>query len=58
MRTAGRCPPLMLTSPTPLSCEIFWARLVSLISSSVVSGSVFDVTAMVRIGASAGLTLA
>jgi len=30
MRTAGRWPPLMLTSPTPVSCEIFCASRVSL----------------------------
>jgi hypothetical protein len=57
-RTAGRCPPLTLTRPTPVSCEIFCASRVSLKSSRSVSAMVFDVTAMVRIGASAGLTLA
>ena len=58
MRTAGRWPPLMLTSPTPGSWEIFCARRVSAKSSTCVSGMVFDVIASVRIGASAGLTLA
>ena len=58
MRTAGRWPPLMLTRPTPGSWEIFCASLVSARSSTWVSGSVFEVSASVMIGASAGLTLA
>ena len=33
MRTAGFWPPLMLTRPTPGSCEIFWASRVSARSS-------------------------
>ncbi len=57
MRTAGRWPPLMLTRPTPGSCEIFCARRVSARSSSLGSGSVEEVSASVRIGVSAGLTL-
>ena len=56
-RTAGFCPPLMLTRPTPGSCEIFWARRVSAKSSTLESGSVSEVSASVRIGASAGLIL-
>jgi microcompartment protein CcmL/EutN len=48
----------MLTSPTPASCEIFCASSVSARFSTSVSGSVAEVTASVRIGASAGLTLA
>ena len=40
MRTAGRWPPLMLTRPTPGSCEIFCARRVSARSSTCGSGSV------------------
>jgi hypothetical protein len=47
----------MLTSPTPGSCEIFWASRVSARSSMRGSGSVVDVSASVRIGASAGFTL-
>jgi hypothetical protein len=47
----------MLTSPTPGSCEIFCASRVSARSSTFDSGKVFDVSASVRIGASAGLTL-
>ena len=38
-RTAGLWPPLMLTSPTPGSWEIFWARRVSARSSTFESGS-------------------
>ena len=57
MRTAGFCPPLMLTSPTPGSCEIFCASRVSARSSTFDSGSVLHVSASVRIGASAGLVL-
>src|SRR6202047_5606130 len=57
MRPAGRCPPLMLTSPTPVSCEIFWASVVSVRSSTLDSGSDLEVMASVRIGESAGLIL-
>ena len=41
MRTAGFWPPLMLTRPTPGSCEIFCARRVSARSSTWSSGSSF-----------------
>src|SRR6516165_9999395 len=58
MRTAGQSPQLMLTKPTPGNCEIFCARRVSAMSSTWVGGIVFEVSAKVRIGASAGLTLA
>ena len=57
MRTAGFCPPLMLTRPTPESCEIFGASCVSARSSTFDSGKVVDARAMVRMGASAGLVL-
>ena len=57
MRTAGFWPPLMLTRPTPGSCEIFCASRVSARSSTFGSGSVVEVSASVRIGASAGLIL-
>jgi hypothetical protein len=57
MRTAGFWPPLSVTSPTPGSCEIFGTRRVSARSWTVDSGSVSDVSASVRIGASAGFTL-
>jgi hypothetical protein len=56
-RTAGRCPPLMLTRPTPGSCEIFCARRVSARSSTAMSGKVREVRARVMIGVSAGFTL-
>src|SRR2546426_3432205 len=57
MRTAGFCPPLMLTRPTPDNCEIFWARCVSAKSWTLDSGSVCDVSARVSTGASAGLNI-
>ena len=38
-RTAGRCPPLMLTRPTPGSCEIFCAMRVSARSSHLRSSA-------------------
>ena len=57
MRTAGFWPPLIETMPTPLSCEIFCASVVSAKSSILESGRLSDVSASVRIGASAGLTL-
>ncbi len=56
-RTAGRWPPVMLTRPTPEICEIFCARRVSTRSWICGSGMPSEVTARVRIGASAGLTL-
>ncbi len=57
MRTAGFWPPLMLTRPTPVSCEIFGARRVSTRSSTCDSGMFFELIASVRTGASAGLVL-
>ena len=56
-RTAGFWPPLMLTRPTPDSCEIFCAKRVSAKSSTFESGMLSEVSASVRIGASAGLVL-
>ncbi len=47
----------MLTRPTPGSCEIFCEKRVSAKSSTFESGSVSEVSASVRIGASAGLIL-
>ena len=58
MRTAGRCPPEMLTTPTPGSCETFCASRVKDRSSTSMSLSVADVTASVMMGASAGLNFA
>ena len=57
-RMAGFWPPLMLTRPTPLSCETFWASRVSAKSSTWANGSVSEVRASVMIGESAGLVLA
>src|SRR2546430_17388926 len=57
MRTAGFCPPLRLTRPTPGSCEIFCARRVSARSCTLVSGSTSEVSARVSTGASAGVVL-
>src|SRR6476659_2947516 len=47
----------MLTRPTPDNCEIFWASRVSARSCTFDKGSVEEVNASVRIGASAGLIL-
>ena len=57
MRTAGFCPPLMVTRPTPLSCEIFGASRVSTRSSTCESGIELEVIASVSTGASAGFVL-
>ena len=57
-RTAGFCPPLMETSPTPGSCEIFCAKRVSAKSSTFERGMESEVRARVRIGASAGFVFA
>jgi hypothetical protein len=38
MRTAGFCPPLMLTRPTPLNCESLGASRVSTRSSTCERG--------------------
>ena len=47
----------MLTSPTPGNCEIFCASRVSAKSSTLGRGKRFEVSASVKIGASAGLVL-
>jgi len=47
----------MVTNPTPGNCEIFCASRVSAKSSTCSSGKIFDVSASVRMGASAGLDL-
>src|ERR1700739_4095292 len=57
MRTAGFWPPLMVTRPTPLSCEIFGASLVSTRSSTCDRGMVLDVAARASTGGSAGVVL-
>ena len=56
--TAGRWPPLKLTSPTPDTCESFCASRVSAMSCNWVNGRVAEVSPRVMTGASAGLTLA
>ena len=53
----GRCPPVTLTRPTPGSCDSLVASRVSARSSIFGNGSVFDVSARIMIGVSAGLTL-
>ena len=47
-RTAGFWPPLMVTRPTPGSCEIFWARVVSAKSSTSCSGMASELSARVK----------
>ncbi len=56
--TAGWLPPLNATRPTPGISEIFDASRAFASVSKSVSRNVFDVTASVMIGASAGLILA
>ena len=57
-RTAGFCPPLMLTSPTPeqLRDLLRQPRVGEVLDLSTAAAS-FEVSASVRIGASAGLVL-
>ena len=57
MRTAGFCPPEILTNPTPDTCEIFGDSCVSARSSTFDSGIVDDCSASVSTGASAGFDL-
>ncbi len=57
MRTAGRWPPARLTKPTPGSCARRCAMRVSTRSCTCGSASACEVTARVRMGVSAGLTL-
>ena len=57
MRTAGFWPPLIVTSPTPASCEIFGASRVSARDCTWLRGSVSDESPSVSTGASAGFTL-
>jgi hypothetical protein len=56
-RTAGFCPPLMLTRPTPWISAMRGARRVSARSSSADSASSSEVIARVRTGGSAGFDL-
>ena len=57
-RTAGRCPPARVTRPTPLIWLIFSARRVLTMFCTSVSGRLAELMARVRMGASAGFTLA
>ena len=56
-RTAGRCPPAMLTKPTPATCDKRMAKRFSTMSCTCVIGKLPELMAKVRMGASAGLTL-
>ena len=56
-RTAGFWLPSMVTRPTPVTSLSFCARTVSARSLTFSSGSVSEVSASVRMGVSAGLTL-
>ncbi len=55
MRTAYFCVPSTRTCATPPTIDSRWASVTSPNSSSVESGTTSDVSASVRIGASAGL---
>jgi hypothetical protein len=55
-RTAYFCAPNTCTCATPLTIEMRCAIVVSAYSSSVDSGSVFEVSARIQTGWSAGLT--
>src|SRR3546814_8335750 len=57
IRTAGRCPPVMLTRPTPDTCDSFCATRMSIRSRTSYSGKVGEVTARLITAVSAGLTL-
>ncbi len=57
MRTAGLALPPMFTWPTPLTCAIFCARIESAASYSCGTVMVSEVSARIRMGASAGLIL-
>ena len=56
-RTAGFCSPPISTWATPWTWLMRWASLVSAASSTSVSGTAFELTARIIIGASAGLDL-
>ena len=58
MRTEGFCPPAMETMPTPVTCEIFCARLVSAASSILSSGSESEVKRQRHDGRVGGVHLA
>src|SRR5215831_8960294 len=56
IRTAYFCDPYTCTCATPSTVEMCWARNVSAYSSSADNDSVGELTAMKRIGESAGFT--
>jgi hypothetical protein len=56
-RTAGCCPPPTNTCPTPLICDIFWARMLLAASNTCASGNESERSDRMRMGESAGLTL-
>ena len=56
-RTAGSELPPMLTVPMPFTCESFCARMVEAASYIRPRDMVDEVSARIRMGASAGLTL-
>src|SRR3989442_1325800 len=55
-RTAGLAPPPTTTWPMPSTCASFWANTESAASNTRPIGSASEVSARIRIGASAGLT--
>jgi hypothetical protein len=57
MRTAGCTPPPTPTWPTPGTCAIFCASTVFAASNTCGSGTLLLRSEMIRIGASAWLTL-
>ena len=57
MRTAGRIVPCTVTRPTPLISDSFGCNIVSAASDIVSTGRVSEVSANVRIGASARVYL-
>ena len=56
-RTAGGAEPYMNTWPTPFTCDSFCDRIESAASYICATGTVSEVSARIRIGASAGLIL-
>src|ERR1700680_764645 len=56
-RTAGFAPPPTKTCPTPSTCASFWARIESAALYISDSGTVSEVSAKIKMGASAGLDL-
>ena len=57
MRMAGCSAPLTVTSATPSTWDMRWAMMLSATSYMLLASMVFEVSARIRIGAAAGLTL-